>query len=391
MFTDFVTTDTESLVAFCRRLEGDSTYIAVDTEFVREKTYRSRLCLIQIADAEEARCIDPLAHGIDLNPLCDLMMNPKITKVFHAARQDIEIFLEMIGSVPTPLFDTQIAAMVCGFGDSVSYEVLVNKLTKAKIDKSIRFTDWSQRPLSKQQIQYALDDVTYLRLIYAQLYRQLESQERLSWLNEELNTLTDPATYHIKPQEIWRKLRPISNNPRFLAILRELAAWRELEAQDRNLPRQHIIRDEAIMELATIIPSTVEELARVRFLSKRTDIMQRYGQEIMAAITRGSTAPLDQCPVILPKKNPLPTGVSAIADLLRVLLKMKCSQHCVAQRLIASVEDLEKIACGNYDVPSMYGWRWEIFGADALRVRRGELALTFSPLRQKIELISVIT
>ncbi len=379
-------TDTNTLASFCGRL-ACAPFVAVDTEFIREKTYWSQVCLVQIAGAKEACCIDPLAPGLDLNPLCGLMANRRVLKIFHAARQDIEILLEMTGAIPTPLFDTQVAAMVCGFGDSVGYETLVNKLTKAHIDKSVRFTDWSQRPLLARQIQYALADVTHLTTIYEHLRLRLEREGRLSWLEEEMATLTDPATYRVDPCEAWRRLKPRSSSPRFLAVLRELAAWRETEAQNRNLPRQRILRDEALVEVAAITPGTLAELGRARLLP-RSSAEGRRGEEILDAVTRGAVLSIDQCPV-LPERTPLPNGMAAVVDLLRVLLKMKCDQHDVAQKLVASTEDLEKIAIDdNANVPALQGWRREVFGIDALRVKHGTVALAFSAPERRVKLVS---
>ncbi|MEO5375019.1 MAG: ribonuclease D [Alphaproteobacteria bacterium] len=379
--------DSSSLAAFCDRL-ARSAYVTVDTEFMREKTYWSQLCLVQLAGPDEAMCVDPLAPGMDLAPLYALMANERVLKVFHAARQDVEIFLEMAGAIPRPLFDTQVAAMVCGFGDSVGYETLVNKLAKTTIDKSMRFTDWSQRPLSERQITYALADVTHLRVVYERLRKRLEKDGRIGWLEEEMAVLTNPATYRVPPEDSWRRLKPRSTSPRFLAVLRELAAWREMEAQSRNLPRQRVVRDEALLEVAAHAPASVEDLGRSRMVSKGL-AEGRYGQDMLDAVARAVTLPIEECPT-MEDRRVLPNGMAPVVDLLRVLLKMKCDVHDVAQKLVASSEDLERIAADDAAaVPALHGWRRDVFGADALRVKHGELALAFSPREKRVELIPV--
>ncbi|HSV29168.1 MAG TPA: ribonuclease D, partial [Candidatus Omnitrophota bacterium] len=257
--------DTASLAEFCQRL-ASAPYVTVDTEFMREKTYYPQLCLVQIGGPDDAKAIDPLAPGIDLEPLFELLRNPKVLKVFHAARQDVEIFLHMMGSVPAPLFDTQVAAMVCGFGDAVSYENLASQLARARIDKSMRFTDWALRPLTEKQVQYALGDVTHLRVAYEKLVKKLEKNGRIEWLAEEMAELTTPETYRVNPENAWKRLKPRSSSPKFLAVLKELAAWREREAQERDIPRQRIVRDENLMEIAAHHPTSVEELSRTRGL-----------------------------------------------------------------------------------------------------------------------------
>ncbi|MBF0562645.1 MAG: ribonuclease D [Alphaproteobacteria bacterium] len=377
--------DTAALTALCDRLSRVS-FITVDTEFMREKTYWSHLCLVQVAGPDEAHCIDPLSPEIDLKPLYDLMVNPGVLKVFHAARQDVEIFLEQGGAVPHPLFDTQVAAMVCGFGDSVGYETLVNKLAKTTVDKSMRFTDWSHRPLSDRQIHYALSDVTHLRVVYERLRRRLEREGRIGWLEEEMATLTNPSTYRVTPEDAWRRLKPRSSSPRFLAVLRELAAWREMEAQARNLPRQRVLRDEVLLEIAANAPTSNEELGRSRLLSKGA-ADGRYAQDILEAVLRGAAVPVANCPT-LPDRRLLSNGMVPVVDLLKLLLKMKCDAHDVAQKLVASTEDLEKMtADDDTDVPALHGWRHEIFGADALRIKHGELALAFSPREKRLVLV----
>jgi ribonuclease D len=372
----------DALAAFCRR-QAQAPYITVDTEFIRDKTYFPQLCLVQIAGPDEAAALDPLAPGIDLTPLLELMATPTLLKVFHAARQDIEIFVNLAGAVPAPLFDTQVAAMVCGFGDSVSYETLAGKLAGAHIDKSSRFTDWAQRPLSERQLRYALTDVVPLRTVYEKLEARLAKSGRSSWLAEEMGTLTDPATYRQDPAEAWRRFKVRSNNRKLLALVRELAAWRETAAQQRNLPRNRLLRDESLLEIAAHAPATVAELARTRGLGKNF-AEGKLGAEILAAVTRVLATPESQYPVPPPRHEP-PPGLGPLVDLLRVLLKLRCEENDVAQKLVADTEDLEKIAADD-DAPvrALQGWRAELFGKDALDLKRGRLALTAAGKRIKL-------
>ena len=365
--------DNARLADFCSRLARE-TFIAVDTEFIREKTYYPQLCLIQLAGEKEARAVDALAPGIDLAPVYDLMRNEKIVKVFHAARQDIEIFMLKTGAVPAPLFDTQVAAMVAGFGEQAGYETLVQALARASIDKSARFTDWALRPLTEKQINYALSDVTHLRTVYAKLKDRLDRSGRLSWVESEMSVLTDPATYRADPREAWRRLRVRSPKPRFLAVLRELAAWRELAAQARDIPRQRMLRDEALVEIAAHLPKTPDELARTRGLSDGL-ARGRIGAEILSAVAKGMAVPEAEAPRPPDRADP-PRTNGAIADLLRVLLKMRAEEHNVAARLIASGEELDRLAGEDApDVPALKGWRREIFGDDALALKQGRIAL----------------
>ncbi len=377
--------DTESLAAFCARLKT-APYITVDTEFMREKTYWPQLCLVQVAGPEEAFAIDPLAPGIDLAPLFALMQDPAILKVFHAARQDVEIFTHLTGAVPTPLFDTQVAAMVCGFGDSVSYETLATQLARARIDKSLRFTDWSARPLTDRQLQYALSDVTHLRPVYEKLQKRLNRDGRATWLGEEMALLTDPATYRVEPEEAWRRLKPRTTSPRFLMVLKELAAWREREAQERDLPRQRVIRDESLMEIAAHAPATTDDLARTRGLSKGA-AEGRHGTHILEAVRRALATPESEWPVP-PERHDIPRGLGPVVDLLKVLLKLKCDQHDVAQRLVAASADIDLIAADDQaSVPALQGWRREIFGEDALKLKHGRLGLALAENGKGLRLI----
>ena len=372
----------DRLAAFCQR-QARAEYITVDTEFMRDKTYWPQLCLVQIAGPEEAAAIDPLAPGIDLAPLLALMAEPRLLKVFHASRQDIEIFVNMAGAVPAPLFDTQVAAMVCGFGDAVSYETLAGRLAGAQIDKSSRFTDWAHRPLTERQLHYALTDVVPLRTVYEKLAQRLAKSGRTQWLVEEMSVLTDPATYRQDPQEAWRRFKLRSNNRKLLALVRELAAWREVAAQQRNLPRNRLLRDESILEIAAHAPFTVAELARTRGLGKNF-AEGKLGAEILAAVKRVLAMAESDYPVPPPRREP-PSGIGPLVDLLRVLLKLRCEENDVAQKLVADTEDLEMIAADDAaPVRALQGWRAELFGKDALDLKHGRLALTAAGKRIKL-------
>ena len=366
--------DSADLAGVCERFSRER-YVTVDTEFMRERTFWPQLCLVQIAGADEAVAVDTLAADLDLTPVYTLLADTRVLKVFHAARQDIEIFYYRMGDVPRPIFDTQIAAMVCGFGDSVAYDTLVAKLTKNRIDKSSRFTDWSLRPLSKRQLDYALADVVHLRAVYDRLLAQLERSGRSSWLEAEMAILTDPETYRLDPEDAWRRIKIRGGRPRMLAILREVTAWREREAQRRDLPRNRVLRDEALLDIAAHAPETVEQLARTRGLGRNL-AEGRQGEALLDAVARGLALPESQCPV-LPGRPQLPDGLGPVVDLLKVLLKMKCEAHGVAQRLVASSGDLELIAADDdADVLALSGWRREVFGEDALAVKHGRLAIT---------------
>jgi ribonuclease D len=379
-----VITDSDALARFCARQHGTS-FVAVDTEFMRERTYWPILCLVQIAGPEEAVAVDALAPGIELAPLLELMAEPNILKVFHAARQDVEIFFNLSGTVPSPLFDTQIAAMVCGFGDAASYETLVAKLAQASLDKSSRFTDWSHRPLTERQIHYALADVVHMRTVYERLQQRLASNGRATWFAEEMAGLSDPSTYRNDPHDAWRRFRLRGRvDPRFFAILRELAAWREVAAQQRNLPRGRIVRDEAILEIAAHAPKTMDALARTRSLGKGV-AEGRLGNEILDAVRRGLAETKGLAP---PSRADVPPGLGPLLELLRVLLKQRCEEHQVAQKLVATSEDLEAVAADdNAPVPALSGWRYEIFGRDALALKHGRLALTV--LKNRISLVEL--
>ncbi|HZS82066.1 MAG TPA: ribonuclease D [Stellaceae bacterium] len=377
--------DSAQLAEFCAR-QSAASFIAVDTEFMRDKTYWPQLCLVQIAGPDDAAAIDALAPDLDLAPLLRLMADPAVLKVFHAARQDVEIFYHLSGAVPMPLFDTQVAAMVCGFGDSVSYETLAGKLAGARIDKSSRFTDWSHRPLTERQVQYALADVVHLRRVYEKLRVSLDRTGRAGWLEEEMAELTDPATYRLDPAEAWRRFRTRSGNRRFLAVLRELAAWRETAAQQRNLPRNRIVRDEQLLEIAAHAPASTAELARTRGLGKGL-AEGRFGAEMLAAIARALALPESEHPP-LPARQEAPPGLGPLVDLLRVLLKLRCEENGVAQKLVANAEDLELLAAtDDAQIRALSGWRFDLFGRDALALKHGTLALTAAG--RKIKVVSL--
>jgi ribonuclease D len=365
-------TTTDELAAFCKSL-ADAEFVAVDTEFMRERTYWPKLCLAQVAGPDEAAAIDALAEGIDLSPLDELMGNPKVLKVFHAARQDLEIFYLRMNKVPGPLFDTQVAAMVCGHGEAASYETLATKLAKARIDKSSRFTDWARRPLSERQITYAISDVTHLRVVYEALKRQLEKSGRLNWITEEMAVLNDPGTYRADPEQAWRRLKPRGASPRLLGTLKEVAAWRERTAQRIDIPRQRLLRDEQLLEIASHSPKTVEELALTRGLG-RGFAEGWQGREILEAIEKARKLPEAQLPTRERPPEQL-RAPSAVVDLLRTLLRLKAEQAGVAARLVASADEIDRLASGKRDVHVLQGWRNEIFGKDALALIEGRVAL----------------
>ena len=367
-----VITTTDALARFCRRVRH-AEYVTVDTEFMRERTFWPVLCLAQVAGPEGAVAVDALAGGIELAPLFELMADARVLKVFHAARQDLEIFHHLTGRVPTPIFDTQIAAMVCGFGEQVAYDALARKLANVRIDKSSRFTDWSRRPLTERQLRYALDDVRHLRVVYERLSRRLDKTGRGSWVAEEMAALTDPALYAQHPEDAWRRVKTRRADPRLLAVLREVAAWREQAAQTRDVPRNRVLRDEALVEIAAHAPTSVEELARTRGLGRGL-AEGVAGRALLDAVARGLAVPEGDLPPVAAR--PAPRGAGPVVELLKVLLKMKSEEHDVAQRLVASVADLERIAgADDADVPALHGWRRDIFGADALALKAGELAL----------------
>jgi ribonuclease D len=367
---------TSALTETCSRL-AEGEFVAVDTEFMREQTFWPDLCLIQLAGPDEEAIVDPMAAGIDLKPFYDLMADQRVVKVFHAARQDVEIVYSEAGLIPTPIFDTQIAAMVCGFGESVSYVNLVKKITGRDLDKSSRFTDWSRRPLTEKQLVYALGDVTHLRDIYIALKTELENTGRASWLDEEMADLTAPSTYESHPENAWQRLKMRVKNRKALAVLIELAAWRERLAQAQDVPRGRILRDEALYDIANQLPTSAEKLSELRTLSDGFARSQR-ARDIIDAVARG----LERDPKTLPPlthSQPMTAEATATIELLKVLLKAAAARHRVAPRLIANSEDLERIASEpEPEVAALKGWRRQLFGDDALKLKRGELALTLS-------------
>ncbi|MGC3937647.1 ribonuclease D [Roseobacter sp. EG26] len=381
-------TTTAELAAFCAEA-AKFDYVTVDTEFLRERTYYSKLCLIQLAmpgtDDSTAVLVDPLTDGMSLEPLYELFRDTSVVKVFHAARQDLEIFYVDAQVFPEPLFDTQVAAMVCGFGEQVGYETLVRRIAKKQLDKTSRFTDWSRRPLTDAQKTYALADVTHLRDIYEFLARKLEETGRGRWVNEELTVLTTAETYVIPPFEAWRRVKTRTNSAKFLAIVRELAAFRETYAQERNVPRNRVFKDDALVELASNKPKNTEELGRARLLlreARRGDI----AEGILKAIAAGIACPADQMPQPDRSRDKLQVN-PALADLLRVLLKAKTESVGVAAKLIASASDLDGIAAGLRDAPALKGWRKEVFGDDALRLCEGKIALAAN--KSDVEIVAL--
>ena len=370
-------TTTEDLAAFCTEA-AQHPYVTVDTEFLRERTYYSRLCLVQLAMPGQgdngAVLVDPLAGGISLDPLYALFRDESVVKVFHAARQDLEIFYVDAGVIPKPLFDTQVAAMVCGFGEQAGYETLVRKIARQSLDKTSRFTDWSRRPLTGAQKTYALADVTHLRDIYEFLAAKLAKTGRAHWVGEEMKVLTDPATYVTHPEDAWKRIKTRNSSGRFLAVLRELARFRETLAQSRNIPRNRVFKDDALVELASTRPQNPDELGRARLLlreARKGDI----ADGILRAVRAGLDCPRDEQPRPPNGQEKLPVN-PALADLLRVLLKAKAENYGVAPRLIANAAELDAIAAGQRNLPSLGGWRADVFGTDALRLCSGEIALT---------------
>jgi ribonuclease D len=368
---DLITTTSE-LAAVCDRLARHKV-ITVDTEFLRETTYYPLLCVVQMASSEEAVVVDTLAEGIDLKPFFDLMTNENVLKVFHAARQDIEIVWHRSQTLPHPIFDTQVAAMVLGYGDSIAYDQLVERITGHRPDKTHRFTDWSRRPLTAEQMHYAVSDVTHLRDVFAALDADLKKRGRSDWVSEEMEILTSPKTYDFHPERAWERLKTRVRKPKELAVLMEVAAWREQEAQSRDVPRSRVLKDDAVGDIATHAPTTLERLATLRSLPKGFD-RSKWGTDIVAAVQRGLARDLSSLPKIeKPRGN---SNGAATVELLKVLLRMTSERHAVASKVIATVDDLEQIAADdNADVGALHGWRRELFGDAALALKHGRLAL----------------
>lgn len=370
-----IITDTETLSKACAKC-AEHSFCTVDTEFLRESTFWPILCLVQMACAEDEWIIDVQAKDIDLAPFFELMANKNVVKVFHAARQDVEIIYHLGDLIPNPIFDTQVAAMVCGYGDSISYDQLVFKITQTSLDKSSRFTDWSKRPLSEKQLTYALADVTHLRDVYLSLKANLEEQNRAHWVAEEMEILTSPVTYDMPPEDAWKRLKMRARKPRELAILKEVAKWREETARANDVPRGRVIRDDAIYDICTRAPSNIQQLSELRGLSRGFD-KNRYGEKLLEAIMRAKDIPDDELERI-PRPKQAPEGCQAATEMLKVLLKVIVEKYGVAAKIIATVDDLEKIAADDKaDVSALKGWRKELFGNMALDLKNGRIALGY--------------
>lgn len=368
-------TDSESLAAFVRALEG-VPYVAVDTEFVRDESYYPRLCLIQLAHGDQVAAIDTLVEGIDLRPLSRLLRDPSVVKVFHAAPQDLEIFLHATGSLPAPIFDTQVAAGVCGHGEQPGYSRLVGSMLDIELDKASQVTDWTRRPLTGRQLRYALSDVTHLCVLYERLSAELERSGRGEWIAEEMAALMDPTRYRTEPAEAYERIKVRRPTSKTLGVLRALAAWREAAAMDRDRPRRWVVRDEALLEMAERLPDSAEELAHVRGLSDSV-AHGADGAAMLAAMRAALALPESEWPVVAPRVSPAETS-DALVALLQALLRVRCEEHSVAMRLVATRRDLEALAWrSDHSVPAVHGWRRELFGADALALLEGRVALTW--------------
>ncbi len=374
--------DSHSLDKAITTLET-APFVTVDTEFMRESTYWSKLCLIQMASETHEYIIDPLAENIDLGRFYELMTNEAVVKVFHAARQDVEIFHNQSGKIPRPLFDTQIAAMVCGYGESAGYETLVREIVNQQLDKSSRFTDWSRRPLSEKQLTYAIGDVTHLRIIYHTLKQSLEENNRMHWLDEEMKILTSPETYELKPEDAWKRLKFRGNNKRTHSVLIALAHWRETLAQKHNVPRNRILKDDGLYEISTHPTRSTGDIARLRGVPRGFD-RGPYAKSLIEAVASGLERKFDTLPEIR-NKNHLPNGLGPTVELLKVALKICCEEHNVAQKLIATVSDLEQIAADDKaDVKALKGWRRELFGDNALKLKHGKLMIGIANGKAKL-------
>ena len=379
--------NTSELISFCQELNR-KPFIAVDLEFLREKSYYAKLCLIQVGAADDAAVIDPLAEGLDLSPFVELLKNPGITKVFHSGRQDIEILYMLTGFIPEPLFDTQIAAMVCGYGDSVSYETLVKKICDVELDKSSRLSNWSIRPLDKSQLCYALSDVTHLVNVYQALREQLKQNGRIHWLDEEAEILKNPETYTVNPQDAWQKIKHRSHNPKMLTVLKELAAWRESRAQRKDTPRQNVIKDDLLLNIAALCPTSIEELEQIRNMRKEV-ATGKLGNEIIEVLNAARQIPASQY-VKLPKERPLPQGAAGLHELLKLLLKLTSQESGVVAKLIASDDDLKRFATfKDRNNPILKGWRKELFGNRAIELRNGKLSIRYDNIKHCVSITPV--
>ena len=375
----------DALKSFCAELKNQP-FITVDTEFIRQKTYHAVLCLIQIAAPNGlAACIDPLAENLDLKPLLSVMKNEKILKVFHSARQDLEIFYDLMNDLPTPLFDTQIGAMVCGLGESVSYHNVVNHYLGLDLDKSFRETDWSARPLAEKQLSYALADVTHLVKVYEKMKEEIKSKNRTGWIEEEMKALLCIDLYKPQPMEMWKKLKATSTKPEYLAVLQALCAWREEMAIKKNRPRRHILRDEIILELAALSPTKESDFEHFKS-KKEFSIQHEYAPQVIEIIKKALSQPKEDMPS-LEKEKPLTSSQHAVKEMLRLLLTIVSDQYGVAPKIIASAEDLEEMARTNKSSRIMSGWRYEIFGKKAEAFKKGLLALTFDPTAKQMVFI----
>ena len=381
-------TDNYDVAKVCKRLEEEE-FITVDTEFIREKTYYPRLCLIQVAGSVDDVAIDPLVPDIDLTPLFDLLRNPNIVKVFHAARQDIEIFHKWMGSIPTPIYDTQIAAMVCGFGEQVGYEALVNKLLERQIDKGSRFTDWAQRPLSQKQVDYAIADVTHLRDIYTELRATIAEKGRESWIEEEMAEINKEDVYLSHPEDAWKRLKYKNRDPRYLNRLRATAAWREAAAQAKDIPRGRLVKDETVLQIATAQPDSWETLQKVRGAK---NIGKADADDLFSMLEQAAAAPEETHPHTEKRAKPLSPEREAMVDVLKLLLKMRCDQFEVASKLVANKNDLIALARGKREeanIRCLQGWRHKVFGEAALRFLEGKLQLRAASSGKGIEFTEV--
>ncbi len=373
-------TKQSELSKFCAQVEHGA-YITVDTEFIRDKTYFPKLCLVQIAGGEHAAAIDPLAEDINLEPVFALLQKPDLVKVFHACRQDIEIFYLLSGAIPVNVFDTQIAASVCGYGESVSYETLVNKIVGQDLDKSSRFTDWSARPLSEKQLNYALSDVTHLQTIYEHIKAQIEQAGRTSWIAEEHAQLTDPALYQIEAHNAWKRLKYGTMRPKHLAVLRELAQWREIEARKNDVPRGRILKDESLVELASSIPRKTADLARMRSMDK--NLSKSKADEVFACVERALALPQTEWPQVSKSRKP-PENITSLIAMLQLLLKVKADIHGIAASIIADKDDLEAVALGKTEITVLQGWRYDVFGRKAQLLIEGKLKLSLNAKTKQV-------
>ena len=379
-----IITDTNELIQFCKKIK-DYDFVTIDLEFLRDKTYWSQLCLIQIGTEDFHACIDPLEEKLDLSAFFKVLKDESIIKVFHASRQDVEILYKLTGFIPKPLFDTQIAAMVCGFGESVSYQNLVSQLTKNEIDKSMRFSDWSKRPLSEKQIDYALSDVIHLVDVYKNLCKILEESNRKHWLDEEMDNVLNEKIYQFEPFDAWQKIKHRTKDRKFLNVLREVCAWREVEAQRKDIVRRRIISDDCLLDIAASKPKTIEELSKVRSINQNI-LSGRYAKDILKAVETALARPKEEYPKI-PKKKNLGNNVKSLIELLKLLLKIKSNEHSVVPKILANEEDIEAIASfDDKNSKSLKGWRYEVYGKYAMALRDGKLKISFDPETRKINI-----